>query len=576
MNKEEYINIIKNEIIKNQELKDNLESTIEFNSNLYDKDMIYESQKNLILVNKRLEMLKKLEFLPIYYRISNMNSFEIRDYIEERKFELEQFILLREDEIKKIEDLIQVKNNEINKYYENYKLSKDSNLIEKSKKNLNIINDYKFKIESLKKEIDSFVKELDRVSLLKDEEAKKELINELKLNELENELNRVSYIDKTSNIDDIVFSLCSNLKIFDIVIENMREYNKLFQSSTNKRIIIPDKFNNYIFDESFKDSIEYIVDGIDSENLNKNTLFIENESDFDVISNNLDYYIHSLEEKIDLLEDNKSIIYQFPREKEDVTYNRLKSLSNNWLDLNVSEILDKLFLLNEKKKKLDNKKIQTKKHLKEYDYLELSISNERNILLNKLWYYYTHNVINAIDGINDCDVLFCENANTVEIEARFLDDYPIVVDVANYSDLSVLNVLVLLKQLIHKLSMLINEANEFKLYLEKEKKTLIKDKKIREECLDNIKKRINKLYSELVPNSDGIDPGSYYLIERKLTTDKITDSLVKVERDNIINNVLLESKKQTEYVTYQTLAIDKMNIRNKEKNKDIKKLKKVK
>ena len=145
MGKEEYLNIIGDEVKKNRELLNESKKSIEFYKRTNVQDKLNEELKNKKLYETRIIYLSGLIKLPLYFKINNMTITDLNKYKEKDLNSLNKEIDRLKIKLSELENNIFEIDSNINKIYELYKISKTYNRLFNKK----LLNNLKLRIISI-------------------------------------------------------------------------------------------------------------------------------------------------------------------------------------------------------------------------------------------------------------------------------------------------------------------------------------------------------------------------------------------------------------------------------------------
>lgn len=555
MDKQEYLNIISDEIKKNEELLNNANSLIEFYKNI-EENKANELLKNKNLYETRIKMLKDIEKLPLYLKINNISSNELSKYKEKLINDNIKELTVIESRLKELEQYIIDKNIDINSKYELFKKSNDEFYIDEAKDLLNYIKTIKSEIENLnenKKNIESII---NNITNLRDFNLKINLMKESNINniDIDNALNMYT----PDRIDRLVVPMCKDLEILYSIIDNMKKYNTLKDEKIYQSLSLPTVLNDYTFDPEQKNIIDCseLYDG----EINDNVLKIYDEEDFDILKDNIEYGIDKVKHDKLVLNSLKTNIKLFPKNISDYTTNTLKKLNElilNSVNSSVNELIEKTVEYNNEYIKLCNKHHQSKRVLEKQDMLRSKNIEIVKEVLDILWKNIISKIIDCIKNI-DHNRIFCFGLDTYTIKE--INNISIIIEQDNYSMLNLFNVNVLIEEILNKYEKIIDSLNELKNDSEERKIESIKIEENRENELKNIEDNINVLYANVSNLKLGIE--DYNKIINVFKNNTIIESIAKVEREELINKIKEENNITTNSIEELIKEENKTNDEN--------------
>ena len=448
MKNQEYLNIITNEIKKNEELLKNVNNLITFHTNVEgeNSNKIHELLKNRDLYYTRIEMLKGIEKLPLYTSVLNMEDEELNKIREDLINNEKKKLNIVDKKIKELENNIINADNEIGKIYELYKTNNDETYIERAKEILLNVKIYKKELEKLKEEKKEIKNNIKNKIDLKDNEIKEIVLNDLGVpNSIEDNLNKY----KPNKIDKLVVPMCDNLEILDNIISNMEKYNELKDKKTNKSILIPHILESYKFNSYEESTLEWFLrDLYDSKNVN-NELIVYDEEDYDILSDKIEEGLEFVERDKKSLEIYKDILNLFPENILDWDLFELKTLTDKmfgYTDFTIKTLLERIEELNNEYIELCHKRYQTIKVVEKEELLKFKIRDLVNETLNILWKNIIYKINTTIEyiehGFNICD--------SVDFSKIDNQNNNIIILQNKYDTLNLINAKILIEQIINK------------------------------------------------------------------------------------------------------------------------------
>lgn len=569
MDKKEYLYMIVEEIENSKKLREDSINRKEFYQKISgDKDIIRNLDNNIELANKTIDSLQELIYLPVYEIIQKMSNSDLLKYKKQLLFKIDEDIFKERNKIEQLNnDFIELSNNiqkNLNKYlkYKKDNVLNDENLYSSILECKEIHNKEKNINKELKEHKNNIKEMLNKRNIIdiKTIDAIKEyLINIYSLNNITNELERY----KVTRSDEIIVNLCNDLNILDKIQTLIEKYISLNKRVVKKTIVIPSVFNS---DYKIKNKSinNFILNNCIYEYNKSNEIVITDNKDFDIIKDNIKNVIKDIN-------NNKNMLIHYKIKLE-----KLKEISFNYINKEligfISNLCDTLYLteleknkinvLYKKYKKLINKKYKTDYSIEKSIKIENELKNLISDILDVYW------------GIlcDDLESLICNLKNNVE----FIDDIynynihkgknKVLFDINNFSEIGLLNMRTLVENILSNISEINNELNCFSKDLDCYKDNLKTEIKDNENNLIDIKNKIDELYYSVSPNDFPILLENYKDLNKIFNDKSLIDSIVKINRKNLISKVRSESVnyRDKDNVLKDDIEVIKKKVLNKE------------
>ena len=534
MKKEEYLNIISDEIKKNEILLNDTNNSIVFYEKMNDTEKVNEFLKNKKLYETRIKYLKGIENLPLYLKINNITSKEITQYKDKLINDISIKYNELNNKLKELDSYVDEINKQINSKYELYKETNDEKYVEESKYLLNCIKTYRNEIELIKEQLINFGLEKAEVLNLNRDKLISKLFDENNLSNMDNQLNL--YIP--DKIDRLVVPMCSELNTLDEIISLMEDYIKIDKEKIYETIDLPSILNDYTFDDSYECSLNSFADLIKA-HLDGTKLEMYDIEDFDLLLEHIEYGNDKLNKDEVKLENYNRILELFPSNSEKYQLSSLKHLVNEifkngeYNSYIKDEINKSLEEINEMERTIESLsyKFQTEKVTFKIKYLAKEIEEKTKKIINYLWDYITNELRKTLE-VTKHNYKFYSDIEYLHVDQT---NDEIIIETDKYSNLSLYNTKVLIYKTLEKYRTIISELENLKEEISEDKVDFIRKESTKNNELYTINQNIKSLYSRV---SDAtIEELDYNKIINVFKNNTIIDSIVKVEREDLIKKI---------------------------------------
>jgi len=570
MEKEEYLYMIVNNIDNAKKLREDSINQKEFYQKINgDKNIIRNLDNNIELYNKTIESLENLKYLPVYEIINKMSSNELLNYKKNILSEIDNSIFKERNQIEKLNSDINELNKNIEEISANYLRYKKEKVLNDEQLNCYITECKEIQQEQV--DINNEIKEhenkitemMTRKNIIESkttEEIREYLINTYDLNNIKYELDRY----KVTRSDEIIVNLCNNLTILDEIDELIREYIKLNNNTSKKTMRMPEIFRDYKIHgvSSINDYI--LTKCFETDYSSKtNEITFNNIKDIDVIKNNIEMVVKEINSR-------KNSLIDFKLEVNELSKLSFYTINKDLINF-VTELCNTLYLTELEKNnvsdlynkyiKLVNKKYRTEYSVNKSITIEKELKYEIKNILDVYWGVLCERLESTLIGIKS-DFEFISNISSYDIHKG---KDKMLFDTEEFSEIGLLNMRVLIEKVLTKYTEINNVLNTFNDDLSNCKNNIIDNKNNKEKELNNIKNKIDNLYFKVSPKDFPILVEDYENLNKIFNERALINSIVKMNRKNLISQVRSESVKYRDNnVLIEDIEVIKKKVLNKE------------
>ena len=570
MEKEEYLYMIVNNIDNAKKLREDSINQKEFYQKINgDKNIIRNLDNNIELYNKTIESLENLKYLPVYEIINKMSSNELLNYKKSILSEIDNSIFKERNQIEKLNSEINELNKNIGEISANYLRYKKEKVLNDEQLNCYITEckeiqqeqvDINNEIKEHENKITEMITRKNIIESKTTEEIREYLINTYDFNNIKYELDRY----KVTRSDEIIVNLCNNLTILDEIDELIREYIKLNNSTSKKTMRMSEIFRDYKIHgvSSINDYI--LTKCFETDYSSKtNEITFNNIKDIDVIKNNIEMVVKEINSR-------KNSLIDFKLEVNELSKLSFYTINKDLINF-VTELCNTLYLTELEKNNVSdlyNKyiKLVNKKHRTEYSVnksitIEKELKYEIKNVLDVYWGVLCERLESTLIGIKN-DFEFISNISSYDIHKG---KDKMLFDTEEFSEIGLLNMRVLIEKVLTKYTEINNILNSFNDDLSNCKNNIIDNKNNKEKELNNIKNKIDNLYFKVSPKDFPILVEDYENLSKIFNERTLINSIVKMNRKNLISQVRSESVKYRDNnVLIEDIEVIKKKVLNKE------------
>ena len=570
MEKEEYLYMIVNNIDNAKKLREDSINQKEFYQKINgDKNIIRNLDNNIELYNKTIESLENLKYLPVYEIINKMSSNELLNYKKSILSEIDNSIFKERNQIEKLNSEINELNKNIGEISANYLRYKKEKVLNDEQLNCYITEckeiqqeqvDINNEIKEHENKITEMITRKNIIESKTTEEIREYLINTYDFNNIKYELDRY----KVTRSDEIIVNLCNNLTILDEIDELIREYIKLNNSTSKKTMRMSEIFRDYKIHgvSSINDYI--LTKCFETDYSSKtNEITFNNIKDIDVIKNNIEMVVKEINSR-------KNSLIDFKLEVNELSKLSFYTINKDLINF-VTELCNTLYLTELEKNNVSdlyNKyiKLVNKKHRTEYSVnksitIEKELKYEIKNVLDVYWGVLCERLESTLIGIKN-DFEFISNISSYDIHKG---KDKMLFDTEEFSEIGLLNMRVLIEKVLTKYTEINNVLNTFNDDLSNCKNNIIDNKNNKEKELNNIKNKIDNLYFKVSPKDFPILVEDYENLSKIFNERTLINSIVKMNRKNLISQVRSESVKYRDNnVLIEDIEVIKKKVLNKE------------
>lgn len=569
MEKEEYLYMILKNIEDAKRLKEENVNKKEFYQKIESKENLKDFDNNIEYANKTIDSLENLIYLPVYEIIKKMSNNDLLKYKKNILSKIDENIFKSRNQIEKLNSEIKELSDTINQIVFNYLRYKKEKVLN-DEQLYSYITEYKeikLQQDDINKEMKEHENNINEMMTRRNiidaktiEEIRDYLINTYDLNKITYELENY----KVTRSDEIIVNLCKDLNALDEVESLIKEYITLRDKSMQKIIEIPIIFKDYKI-KGITDIVDFILNKVKNINFHERTneTVIFDEKEIDLIKDNIDKVIKEIK-------DNKQRLIQFKLEINELAGLPFCYINKELVDF-ITNLCNTLYLTELEKNnvtnlygkytKLVNKKSKTNYSVDKSIRIQKELMYEIREILDIYWEVLCEELESLINTTNN-DTEFIDDVYLYDIN---IGKNKMIFDTKNFSEIGLLNMRLVIEKILNKYTELYNNLNSFSDGLSYLKDNMINSKKNKEKELNNIKKRIDELYYKVSPNDFPILIEDYENLNKVFNEKTLIDSIVKINRKNLISKVRSESVnyRDKENLLKEDIEVIKKKVLNK-------------